>query len=325
MLPDMNAIAPSRAAAAPFMELSETPRASVVVVGMRIPQQNTIQKIAISKKMNGAPNSSVPPTPMQEASSPNAPSFTPCICSVSFMAIPALTVSPNEFTANTTPYVEADNPKCSWKMKGDAEMYANIDADENPCTMSIFVYPEFLRTGPKLAKVSIMPVWRRSSAGSVSLRYLRHIRYSSIPQARSTQKTPSHEVSEYVTLPRTGATTGATLWMDARIAMNLATSSPLNVSVIYTFEITSPPAPASPWMNRNTMNDSMFGEKMQHIVANTKIASDIMRGVRRPYLSLMGPTSSCPAARPVMLADRVSCDIDDVVANSLAIVGRLER
>ena len=73
------------------------------------------------------------------------------------------------------------------------------------------------------------------------------------------------------------------------------------------------------------MNWRMSEAKMQSSVEPMKSHMAVSSGVRRPYLSLRGPKSSCPAARPIMLVVRPICTIDEEVRKKSVMAGSVGR
>ena len=69
----------------------------------------------------------------------------------------------------------------------------------------------------------------------------------------------------------------------------------------------------------------MLRERMQATVAATKSTIDPSSGALRPYLSLSGPKTSCPAASPAMLSVRLSCTSDAGASNQSASAGSAGR
>ena len=64
-------------------------------------------------------------------------------------------------------------------------------------------------------------------------------------------------------------------------------------------ESTTAPDPARPWNRRMTMNCQMLLAKMQPAVVVMNMIMAVISGFLRPYLSLIGPKRSCPAAKPI--------------------------
>ena len=90
-------------------------------------------------------------------------------------------------------------------------------------------------------------------------------------------------------------------------------------------EMTMPPEPAMPCRKRAVTNWRMSEAKMQSRVEPMKSHMAVSSGVRRPYLSLRGPKSSCPAARPIMLVVSPICTIDEEVWKKSVMAGSVGR
>ena len=78
-------------------------------------------------------------------------------------------------------------------------------------------------------------------------------------------------------------------------------------------EITTPPAPASPCNRRKMMKVWMLLEYRHPKVDRQKTTSEAINGFFLPYLSLNGPISNCPTAKPIILNVRLNCTLDAVV------------
>ena len=125
--------------------------------------------------------------------------------------------------------------------------------------------------------------------------------------------------------PMMGATTGATPLTAPISASIRARSRPPKRSVATDREMTMPPEPAMPCRKRAAMNWRMSEAKMQSSVEPMKSHMAVSSGVRRPYLSLRGPKSSCPAARPIMLVVSPICTIDEEVRKKSVMAGSVGR
>lgn len=90
-------------------------------------------------------------------------------------------------------------------------------------------------------------------------------------------------------------------------------------------EMTRPPAAAKPCMRRHTINVCISLAYRQATVDMTNNINEMMRGVRRPSLSLSGPIIICPVASPNMLNVRVSCTNEVVVSKLLTSWGSAGR
>ena len=99
-----------------------------------------------------------------------------------------------------------------------------------------------------------------------------------------------------------GATIGAMPLMVPVMAITVISSWPLKLSAAMEREITMPPAPPTPCINRKAINISMLVENATASDARKNSVTDKISGLRRPYLSLSGPSTSCPAAKPIILA-----------------------
>ena len=69
----------------------------------------------------------------------------------------------------------------------------------------------------------------------------------------------------------------------------------------------------------------MLGANATPILATTWMPVAISRGVRRPILSLHGPINSCPMAKPIDVAVRVSCTAASDAEKSRATLGNAGR
>lgn len=60
-------------------------------------------------------------------------------------------------------------------------------------------------------------------------------------------------------------------------------------------------------------------------MASMNSPSAVSSAGRRPYLSLTVPKNSCPAARPIMLAVRLNCTIDEEASENSVSTGNAGR
>lgn len=180
------------------------------------------------------------------------------------------------------------------------------------------------RAFPKLRKMSLHATALRRSAGSDSRR--RRLPASSRqPSASRMQKMPCQPITSAKVPPTIGATTGAMPFMAPIRASIRARSRPENLSVATEREMTMPPEPATPCTKRIETNCPMFVARTQSSVEPMKSHMAASNGLRRPYLSLKGPKSSCPAARPAMLVVRPVCTIDEEVWKYSVMAGSAGR
>lgn len=87
----------------------------------------------------------------------------------------------------------------------------------------------------------------------------------------------------------------------------------------------TPQPPASP-SNSRTVTSSQPSDVTAHtpdVIVNAALEASIMP--RRPRLSLIGPSSSCPNATPMMNAVIVSCATVAVVCRDRCIAGSAAR
>ena len=89
-------------------------------------------------------------------------------------------------------------------------------------------------------------------------------------------------------------------------AKKAASSRPWYKSVEIAREITTAPADDTPCINRKTIIAYTLGKITIAIVLIRYITKLIINGFLRPYLSLIGPISNCPSARPTILPVKVS-------------------
>ncbi len=118
--------------------------------------------------------------------------------------------------------------------------------------------------------------------------------------------------------PRTGAVTGAIPLIALTTARNFVRTFPRHLSVAIARAITIPPEAAIPCNRRNASKRKTFGEMTHRTVETTKATRERRRSLFRPYLSLSGPTKSCPSASPSILIVRLICTSDGVVLKKSA-------
>ena len=78
-------------------------------------------------------------------------------------------------------------------------------------------------------------------------------------------------------------------------------------------------------MNRKAMKSRMVPASRQPAVASMNSPSAVSSSGRRPYLSLTVPKNSCPAARPIVLAVRLNCTIDEEAPKNSVSTGNAGR
>ena len=106
--------------------------------------------------------------------------------------------------------------------------------------------------------------------------------------------------------PNIGAPTGAIPFIAAISEKVLANELPVYKSVTIDRDITNPPAPANPCINRQIRKECISRAYKQATVETIKSARERISGVRRPYLSLKGPIIICPTASPIIQNVNVS-------------------
>lgn len=121
------------------------------------------------------------------------------------------------------------------------------------------------------------------------------------------QKIPRQPPINAIMPPTIGAATVAMPLTAAMIDIIDVNSRPLYLSAAMLLERTTPPAPEIPWKSRITTNWWMSAAKMHPAVEMMKSNIAHINGLRRPYLSLTGPNTSCPAARPTSPVVSPSC------------------
>lgn len=134
-------------------------------------------------------------------------------------------------------------------MNGDELMYAKKVKKHAISASVLSVKMRLRNTLNRLAYTCMMLFWIRFSGVNVSGNLvLQNIRM--MPTPSSNPNTPYQLVNPAINPPITGAQTGAIPLMEPRIAIKLASSLPLYISVLILLEITMPPAPANPWKSR---------------------------------------------------------------------------
>lgn|SRR5699024_7664934 len=89
--------------------------------------------------------------------------------------------------------------------------------------------------------------------------------------------------------------------------------------------MTTPAEAVNPSKNLAAMKSQMEGAKMHKTEANTYRINAEIRGIFLPRLSLNGPKTICPAARPNKQKVKLNWTFEALVPNALAIVGKLGR
>lgn len=120
-----------------------------------------------------------------------------------------------------------------------------------------------------------------------------------MPRASRLQNIVRQPPNAPMTPPTIGAATVATPFMALMRDIVTVRLSPLYLSVAMLLESTTAPDPARPWNRRMTMNCQMLLAKMQPAVVVMNMIMAVISGFLRPYLSLIGPKRSCPAAKPI--------------------------
>lgn len=120
-----------------------------------------------------------------------------------------------------------------------------------------------------------------------------------MPRASRLQNIVRQPPNAPMTPPTIGAATVATPFMALMRDIVTVRLSPLYLSVAMLLESTTAPDPDRPWNRRMTMNCQMLLAKMQPAVVVMNMIMAVISGFLRPYLSLIGPKRSCPAAKPI--------------------------
>ena len=122
-----------------------------------------------------------------------------------------------------------------------------------------------------------------------------------------------------------GATIGARPEISASRDSITPSGRPLNRSRAIAMATTAPPAAPTPWSRRMAVRNSMVGDTATRIDDTTCRIEHAISGIRRPRRSLRGPTSSCPVAKPRVVADSVSWTCASEIAQSDLSAGKAGR
>ena len=158
---------------------------------------------------------------------------------------------------------------------------------------------------------STLPVCLRSSGNDSRKR--KAAAKIATPIKRSTAKIPLQSVIPNNNPPAIGATIGANPCTALSMAKKRVNSFPSYRSTAIEREITTPPAAAIPCKRRKQINVITSRHNKQISVVTTNTVKDKINGRRRPYLSLNGPITSCPAAKPITPKVKLSCIREVVV------------
>ena len=100
---------------------------------------------------------------------------------------------------------------------------------------------------------------------------------------------------------------------------------PLKRSRTIAMATTVPAAAPNPCRMRSSESETRSGASATPTLASTCTLVAMSSGRRRPMRSESGPTTSCPSANPMVVADSVSCTAASVVWNSSFTAGNAGR
>ena len=174
-------------------------------------------------------------------------------------------------------------------------------------------------------QIVVAPRSCRRARGRVSGRMNSEHASMTAPYTASTTKMPRHGMTSSSADPTSGARTGATPETSARRLSMTTRRRPPKRSRTIAMATTPPAAAPIPWNTRAVPSSSSVGASAAHRLATMCSAVTESSGMRRPTLSLSGPTISCPRPKPIMVPVSVSCTIAAVVWKSLSTIGNAGR
>ena len=171
----------------------------------------------------------------------------------------------------------------------------------------------------------LCPKSPRRAGGRVSTMKNTAASTTSTPYAARKTKIPRQGKRSSSCEPIRGARIGARPFTRASLDSILTRGRPPNRSRTIARATTPPAAAPAPCSTRNTISMSIPGASATPRLANTCMAVAMIKGRRRPTLSLHGPTTSCPRAKPRVVAVSVNWMRAVVTSRSASMIGNAGR